>query len=122
MTTLTEVYEALTLRVVVDDYGIRRYYNSSNLLHREAGPAVEWADGSKFWYQNGIRHREDGPAVDAANGYKEWHLHGKLHRTDGPAVIHEDGAKEWWLNGVRYSEQEFHEQLKSLGHTPCPLM
>ena len=46
----------------------------------------------------------------------------QLHRTDGPAIEWSDGEEGWWLKGVRYSEQEFHEQLKSLGHTPCPLM
>ena len=24
-------------------------------LHREGGPAVEWADGSKWWYLNGVK-------------------------------------------------------------------
>ncbi len=32
------------------------------LLHREDGPAVEYASGSKYWYQNGLAHRIDGPA------------------------------------------------------------
>ena len=74
MTTETEVYEALTLRVVVDDYGTRRYFNSSNLLHREAGPAVEYIDGTSLWYQNGLRHRVDGPAVVYPNSQKFWFI------------------------------------------------
>ena len=40
-------------------------------LHREDGPAVEYADGSKDWYINGIRHRENGPAVEYADGYED---------------------------------------------------
>ena len=79
MTTETEVYEALTLRVVVDDYGTRRYYNSSNLLHREAGPAVEYIDGTSLWYQDGVLHRKDGPATVRATGYSEWWIKGIPH-------------------------------------------
>lgn len=40
-------------------------------------PAVEYADGSKEWYQNGKLHREDGPAVEYANGGKEWYRNGE---------------------------------------------
>ena len=48
-------------------------------LHRENGPAIEYADGTKCWYKNGKLHREDGPAVQGISGYKEWHLNGKLY-------------------------------------------
>jgi len=44
-------------------------------LHREDGPAIEWANGDRFWYLNGNKHRADGPAVELANGEKlvfEW--------------------------------------------------
>ena len=68
-------------------------------LHREDGPAVEWADGHKEWWLNGIRHREDGPADEYSNGHKEWWLNGKRHREDGPAREWANGDKEWWLNG-----------------------
>ena len=50
---------------------------SSVFLHREDGPAIEYADGTKHWFIDGKRHREDGPAVECANGDKEWYLHGK---------------------------------------------
>ena len=30
--------------------------------------------GDKHWYLNGKLHREDGPAVEYANGDKEWWL------------------------------------------------
>ena len=46
------------------------------LLHREDGPAIEWADGEKQWWVNGERHREDGPAIDNGNGSKQWFLNG----------------------------------------------
>jgi hypothetical protein len=37
-------------------------------------------------------------------------------------VLYDDSTREWWIDGLEYTKQEFHEQLKSLGHTPCPLM
>jgi hypothetical protein len=74
-------------------------------LHREDGPAVEYANGSKKWYLHGKLHREDGPAIDMDNGTKMWFLHGALHREDGPAVEWWlDGAKEWYLHGKEYRD------------------
>ena len=32
------------------------------------------ADGDKYWYLNGKIHREDGPAVEYADGTKCWYL------------------------------------------------
>ena len=51
--------------VVVDDEGtIRWHKEGTEILHREDGPAVEWFDGRKSWYQNNKRHRLDGPAIE----------------------------------------------------------
>ena len=75
-------------------------------LHREDGPAVEYANGDKQWYLNGELHREDGPAIEDAIGDKWWLLNGKLHRKEGPAIEGIDGTKEWFLNGKRMSEDE----------------
>ena len=50
---------------------------------------------------NGKRHREDGPAVIWANGTKSWYMNGKQHREDGPAIERADGSKSWWLNDVQ---------------------
>jgi hypothetical protein len=94
MTTEAAVYDALKYYVKVDQNGTRRYYNSAGRLHRTDGPAVEHANGTKEWCQNGLRHRLDGPAIEYANGYQEW-----------------------WLNGKRYTKQDYHAQLKALGHT-----
>ena len=47
------------------------------ILHREDGPAVEYANGDKSWYQNGLKHRLDGPVVETKNSYKTWYYHGK---------------------------------------------
>ena len=62
--------------------------------------------GNKYWRLNGKLHREDGPAIEYANGNKWWYLNGKYHREDGPAIEWADGDKEWWLNGEEVTEEE----------------
>ena len=62
--------------------------------------------GNKRWYLGGQLHREDGPAVEYANGDKRWYLNGNSHREDGPAVEDADGNKKWWLNGEEVSEAQ----------------
>lgn len=69
-------------------------------LHREDGPAIEYADGTKEWRRNGKLHREDGPAIEWEDGTRRWFVKGKLHREDGPAVELPGGTKWWYLNGV----------------------
>jgi hypothetical protein len=61
------------------------------------------------WYKHGtdLLHREDGPACEYANGDKEWYKGGKLHREDGPAIEYADGNKSWYLEGKKYSESDF---------------
>jgi len=59
-----------------------------------------------------IPHREDGPAVEWASGTKQWWLNGKPHRVNGPAVEYVNGAKYWFLNGKEVSEEE-HKKLTS---------
>lgn len=71
-------------------------------LHREDGPAVEGANGTKEWYLNGLRHRVDGPAYEEPNGDQEWLVNGVLHRSDGPAIEDIDGYQAWYLNGVKH--------------------
>jgi hypothetical protein len=53
-----------------------RHWYKNNNLHREDGPAIEYADGTKYWYKEGKRHREDGPAVEYPDGTKYWYLEG----------------------------------------------
>ena len=39
-------------------------------LHREGGPAIEWANGNKVWYLNGVRLTPEEvlqAAVDSKN-------------------------------------------------------
>ena len=65
-----------------------------------------YPNGNKYWYLNFKLHREDGPAVEWADGTKQWFLNNKLHREDGPAVEWSDGDKEWYLNGEEMTEAE----------------
>ena len=67
-------------------------------------------DGNRFWYHSFELHREDGPAIEWANGDKDWYRNGKLHREDGPAIEWADGDKYWYFNGERVTEEE-HKQL-----------
>jgi hypothetical protein len=39
----------------VDNNGTKRWYLNGK-LHREDGPAIEYADGNKGWYLNGIEY------------------------------------------------------------------
>ena len=82
-------------------------------LHRTDGPAIEYADGDKCWYQNGKLHRLDGPAVEYANGYRAWYQNGKSHRTDGPAIEWANGDKHWYIKGKNLSEKEFLQQTST---------
>jgi hypothetical protein len=66
--------------------------------------------GDKFWHLNGKLHREDGPAVEWADGYTAWYLNDKLHREDGPAVEYGSG-KYWYLNGESLTEEEHKEAM-----------
>ena len=58
-----------------DEHGTTRHPINGE-LHREDGPAIEWANGDQAWYINGKCHREDGPAFERANGTKEWWIKG----------------------------------------------
>ena len=58
--------------------------------------------GDRFYYANNKLHREDGPAIEWANGDKSWYKNGDPHRVDGPSIEHNNGAKRWWLNGIFY--------------------
>ena len=78
------------------------------------GKIVEYASGTKEWYNlNGELHREDGPAIEWAVGTKCWYINGELHREDGPAVEYADGTKEWYINGECLTETEFNQRTES---------
>ena len=72
-----------------------------------------YPSGHKEWYLNGKLHREDGPAVEYADGTKSWYLNGKCYtesdyhaemarrnNTCGGKTVTIDG-KEYRLNEVK---------------------
>jgi len=71
-----------------------------------------YPNGTKYWCLNGKLHREDGPAMEYASGSKSWYLNGKRHREGGPAIEYADGYKFWYLSGERVTEEE-HKRLTS---------
>ena len=100
-----------TYTIKVCDDGTKSWYLNDQ-LHREDGPAIEYADGTKFWYINGKRHREDGPAIEYAGGSKFWCINGKLHREDGPAIEWSDGTKAWYINDKQLTREQFDARNK----------
>ena len=62
--------------IEVDDEGNKFHYVDDK-LHRVDGPAIEYSDGGKEWFQFGKRHREDGPAMDFGNHRLFWYLYGE---------------------------------------------
>lgn len=96
-----------------------RFWFQNGDLHREDGPAIEYAGGTRCWYQNGELHREDGPAVEYASGARRWYRNGLLHRTDGPAVELENGVRYWYLNGEEMTEAE--HRLRTRLNVDIPL-
>lgn len=62
----TSVYEEMTpdqLFPLEPDEGHRYYRNDNGELHRDDGPAVMLADGTRIWMRNGKVHRDIGYAV-----------------------------------------------------------
>jgi hypothetical protein len=108
-----------TYKVQVDDDGTKYWYLNDK-LHREDGPAIEYADGSKQWYLNGNIHRTDGPAVEYSDGTKMWFVNGERHRTDGPAIEYADGSKKWFLNNEdeELTETEWRKKTQKT-KAPC---
>ena len=52
-----------------------------------------------FYDKNGRFHRDKGPAVLHANGSREYYRHGLLHNENGPARLMIDGRTEFWIAG-----------------------
>jgi len=91
-----------------------KWKNEKNELHREDGPAIEYANGDRYYYINDKRHNENGPAIECANGHKIYYINGKLHREDGPAVDYFSGHKEYWINDKRLTKEEFENRTKTI--------
>ena len=98
-----------TYTVEIDHNGTNRWY-SNDKLHREDGPAVEYADGDKFWYLNGKLHRKDGPAIEGVNEDKEWWINGK--RVSEKDVLNSSQTLE--IEGVKYTVAQIKAALKKI--------
>jgi len=67
----------------------------------------------KYYYQNDLLHRNDDlPAIEYPDGSKFYYSHGILHRVGGPAIIKADGSKSYYLKGIWYSKKEYCNKLK----------
>jgi hypothetical protein len=103
--------------VEVDECNTVWYKEGTTIRHREDGPAIEYANGSKAWFINGKCHKEDGPAIEYVDGSKVWCISGQTHREDGPAVEYADGTKEWYINGQEFTEEQFNARNTLNGKT-----
>ena len=75
---------------------------------------VKVYDYKTEWFNlEGKLHREDGPAVEYASGTNAWYINGQLHREDGPAVEWNNGTKSWYLNGINLTKKEFKQRMNS---------
>jgi hypothetical protein len=109
--TADAVFELLTLDCRVDGLGSLRYYNALGQRHRAHGPAIEYTNGRRDWYQNGQLHRLDGPAIEYTTGEKFWYQNDLLHRVDGPAVERADGHRAWYINGKELTQAEWQKAV-----------
>lgn len=92
--------------LTIDKCENKRWTNRSGELHRTDGPALEFSNGTKEWYQNGKLHRTDGPAIEYINGTKYWYQNGKRHRIGGPAIQWNNGNKSWYIKDFSFSNKE----------------
>ena len=65
--------------------------------------------GNREWCLNGQLHREDGPACEYAGGDRHWYLNGQRHREDGPACEYANGDRYWYLNDQNMTEEKHRE-------------
>ncbi len=72
---------------------------------------VKFPDRIEYYNEKGERHRTDGPTIEWDNGDKLWYINGKIHRTDGPACEYPNGTKSWYLNDIRYSEDQYQQEI-----------
>ena len=94
--------------IVVDDLGTTRHYKNG-VLHNDNNPAVEYYDGSKYWFTDGDLDR-----IEYVSGTKTYWKNWKMHRENGPAIEYEDGFCCWYYDGeflgsteTGYTQKEF---------------
>lgn len=47
---------------------------------------IQSKNGARRWYRDGRLHREDGPAIERADGTREWWLFGRRYETEAEFV------------------------------------
>ena len=85
------------------------YWKVNGRCHRDDGPAIEWANGSKEWYKDGKLHRVGAPARELTDYKKEWYIDGLKHREDGPAIERPNAScfKDlWYLDGAHIKTEK----------------
>jgi len=95
-------------KVEENHHGTKRYYNDKEQLHRLDGPAVEFKDGTKYWYINGNNHRNIDPSNQWQYRIKYWCFKDKAHRIGGPC----SSAFSWWfIHGKEYSKEGYYNKV-----------
>jgi hypothetical protein len=83
----------------------QRWFDEQGLLHRENGPAVEYADGGGEWWIHGHRQTKNGQStIVTPCGTQIWVIDDQLHRDQEPAIIGVANRQEWWVHGHRSRE------------------
>jgi len=66
----------------------------------------------EYWENNQL-HRIGGPALDQADGEKYWFYRGKQSCLTGPAYTNSNGWSFWYIDGVEYSEKDWADLVKA---------
>lgn len=81
-------------KVVIDFYGVKRYYNDRGDIHREDGPAIIYPTGKKYWKKNGLSPKgNNGPHTRNSNGIT-------ITRNVGAYYDWPNGRKVTYVEGV----------------------
>ena len=72
----------VSVKLEVNKYRDREWLEWNELHRVDGGPAVEYTDGYRAWWERGVRHRIGLPAVEYASGYREWWERGRLIRSE----------------------------------------
>jgi len=78
----------------------------------------QWLD---YDYSKVTFHRDSGPAIERADGTKAWFINGERHRDSGPAMEHADGYEAWYINSKYYTEEEYNIYLQEIDDLPLTL-
>ena len=111
--------------IKIDRDGHKYYYSNKEMtqLHRENGPACEYASGNsrksgtKIWYLNGQCHRQDGAAIEYTNGIKYWYFYNR-HVTEAEHTLLTKKVPHITINGKEFTVEELKILIKSAKGKP----